>query len=114
MVLSICKYQIPYVQYNLFEDYIAGNLCVNRYDENSTCKGKCFLEKQIRLVDETDSDSGNPEAQKQVKGIDDYVVKEVLLQEPNHLIKNLFFSFILTHFPKPNLNVLAPPPKRFI
>ncbi len=29
------------------KDYIAGNLCVNRNNVNSTCKGCCYLKKEV-------------------------------------------------------------------
>jgi hypothetical protein len=114
MVLNICKYQIPYIQYNLFENYIAENLCVNRYDKDSCCHGKCFLEKQIDRTDETDNDSSNPATKKQVKGIDDYVMKEVLLQKPNLLIEIQLLSLTDARLPKISLDISIPPPKRFI
>ena len=28
-------------------DYIAANLCINRFDKIPVCKGSCFLEKQL-------------------------------------------------------------------
>lgn len=114
MALSIGKYQLPYIQYNLFENYIVENLCVNRYDEYSCCRGKCFLEKQIGLVDETDNDSNNREAKKQIKGIDDYVINRVFLQKPNPETGVLIPLLTDTHLQKISLDIPIPPPKRFI
>ncbi|MDP4210506.1 MAG: hypothetical protein Q8928_16980 [Bacteroidota bacterium] len=59
MVFNISKYQIPQVQYGIFKDYIAKNLCVNKNVKNSCCHGKCFLKKQIKMVAETNSDTEN-------------------------------------------------------
>ena len=33
--------------YTLNKTYISGNLCINRFKENSTCNGKCYLMKQM-------------------------------------------------------------------
>ncbi|MDR2692288.1 MAG: hypothetical protein LBB73_08390, partial [Dysgonamonadaceae bacterium] len=109
MALNIGKYQLPYIQYNLFEDYIAENLCVNRYDKGNCCRGKCFLEKQIGLADETDSDSGKPEAKKQIKGFDDCVIKEVFLQKPNPEARGVIPLLTDTHLPTISLDIPIPP-----
>jgi hypothetical protein len=115
MALNIGKCPILYLQYHLFEAYIAENLCVNRYDEDSCCHGKCFLEKQIGLADETDNDSSRPEAKKQIKGMDDYVVKESIAQKPHpEPIKGFIPLFTDTRLPKRSLDIPLPPPKRFL
>ena len=59
MVFNIFRYQIPYIQYNLFKDYIAKNLCVNRDKKDNYCQGKCFLKKQIKATDENNNASEN-------------------------------------------------------
>lgn len=52
MVFNIFKYQIPYIQYTLFRGYIVKYLCINKNKKNNCCQGKCFLEKQLKLIDE--------------------------------------------------------------
>jgi len=59
MVFNIFKYQIPRVEYSFFKDYIAKNLCVKKEIKNNCCQGKCFLEKQIKEVDENSSENNN-------------------------------------------------------
>ena len=59
MVFIIFKYQIPHVQYSIFKDYIAKNLCVNKDKKNNCCQGKCFVEKQIKVIDENSSENSN-------------------------------------------------------
>jgi hypothetical protein len=114
MALNIGKYQLPYIQYNLFENYIAENLCINRYDENCCCHGKCFLEKQIAMADETDNDSSRPEAKKQIKGIDDYVVKEPVFPKPKPATRGLIPLSAGAFLPETSLDIPSPPPQRFI
>lgn len=33
--------------FKMRQDYIAGSLCVNRFDQLPICKGSCYLEKQL-------------------------------------------------------------------
>src|ERR1035437_3006835 len=67
MLFSICRYQIPYIEYGLFKDYIAKNLCVKKDVKNNCCQGKCFLEKQKKLADEsTNATTNNSENSKKI------------------------------------------------
>lgn len=59
MVLNIGRYQLPYIEYSLFKGYIAENLCVKKDVANNCCQGKCFIEKQIKLTDETENATQN-------------------------------------------------------
>ena len=52
MAFSIGRYQMPYIEYQLFKGYIAKNLCVKKEIKGNCCQGKCFLKKQIKLTDE--------------------------------------------------------------
>ncbi len=47
---------LPLVNYAVNYDYIAKNLCENRAVPQSTCKGKCYLEKELS---KTEKQSGN-------------------------------------------------------
>lgn len=44
---------MPYVEYAVFKDYIAKNLCINKDKPKSCCEGKCYLEKQVKKSTET-------------------------------------------------------------
>jgi ATP-dependent Zn protease len=59
MVFNIFKYQMPRVEYSIFKDYIAKNLCVKKEIKNNCCQGKCFLKKQIKEVDENSNENTN-------------------------------------------------------
>jgi hypothetical protein len=63
MLLNICKYQLPYIEYNLFKDYIAENLCIKA---NNDCRGKCFFNKQIDMINETDNTANNTTEKQQI------------------------------------------------
>jgi len=44
---------MPYIEYAVFKDYIAKNLCINKDKPKSCCQGKCYLEKQLKKSAET-------------------------------------------------------------
>jgi hypothetical protein len=116
MVLNIGKYLLPTVEYNLFKNYIAENLCVKKNEANNCCQGKCYLEKQINLVNETGENSTNPTQEKQInwQGADDYIFEKSSLQTPNPLTKIQLSTLVDFHITKMRIDVLCPPPKRFI
>jgi hypothetical protein len=53
LIFNIFRFEIPYIQYAIFKSYIAKNLCVNRDKPKSCCEGKCFREKQVKILNET-------------------------------------------------------------
>jgi hypothetical protein len=115
MVLNICKYQVPYVQYNLFENYIAENLCVNRYDGDSCCRGKCFLEKQIDRVNDADGSSANPVEKKPVLSeTDDFIPGNDPLPASIHSGVPTLSGLTDNRLRKLSRDVAVPPPERFI
>jgi hypothetical protein len=64
MVLNIFRFEIPYIQYDIFRDYIAQNLCVNKDKKGNCCQGKCFLDKQIKLSNENNNANENNNSKK--------------------------------------------------
>lgn len=51
---------LPFIEYAINEDYIAKNLCINKDKPQNCCKGKCYLEEQLKKNAETqDSNTGN-------------------------------------------------------
>jgi len=64
MVLNIFRFEIPYIEYDIFKDYIAHNLCVNKDKKDNCCQGKCFLNKQIKLTNENNSANENNNSKK--------------------------------------------------
>lgn len=56
LLINIFRYELPYVEYAIFKNYIAKNLCVNKDKPRSCCEGKCFREKQLKQVQLTEDD----------------------------------------------------------
>lgn len=69
--------------FKINQDYIAANLCINRFDKIPVCKGACFLEKQLN------------EDQQQQKKYPELKTNEVTLICQDNSIKapNNFYSF---------------------
>lgn len=53
MVFYLGRPLMPYIEYAVFKDYIAKNLCINRDKPKSCCQGKCHLKKQIEKSSES-------------------------------------------------------------
>jgi hypothetical protein len=114
--LNVCRFHLPYVEYNLFNNYIIENLCVQRNEANNCCQGHCFLEKQFDLVNDIDHNSGNPTENKQMNwnGTDDFIIEKVIFQDINPLVKRLMPFLVDTHITKMRKDVPSPPPKHFV
>jgi hypothetical protein len=69
---------IPYIQYAVFKDYIAKNLCERKDEPKSCCQGSCYLEKQIKKSSDS-SDTSNTNTTKKIttKDIKEFLIEQV-------------------------------------
>jgi len=113
MVISIGRYQIPYIEYGLFKGYIAKNLCVKKEVKGNCCQGKCFLKKQMKLADENENTKGNntnPNNKKaQTFEINEFVVFNSAKLNKNEIVKLLFFRSESVLTPKTAFDIFVPP-----
>lgn len=65
LVFYVCRPVIPYIEYAVLKDYISKNLCVNKDNPKSCCRGKCYLEKQLKESAET-SDTEEKSSNKKI------------------------------------------------
>ncbi|TZF96223.1 hypothetical protein FW781_12375 [Chryseobacterium panacisoli] len=65
---------LPLVNYAVNYDYIVKNLCENRSVPQSTCKGKCYVEKELA---KTEKQSNNSQTIK-IAGLDVFVSHDIL------------------------------------
>ncbi|HEY0298917.1 MAG TPA: hypothetical protein VGB84_06830 [Arachidicoccus sp.] len=56
------------IAFYLNRNYIAENLCVNRFDKIPICKGSCFLEKKLN----EDNDKSQKQLDLKIKDVDLY------------------------------------------
>ena len=113
MVISIGRYQIPYIEYDLFKGYIAKNLCVKKDVKGNCCQGKCFLKKQIKLANENENSNGNNTNTNNKKAqtfeINDFVVFDRTESNNNEITKLLFFRSESVLTPKIAFDIFVPP-----
>ncbi|WP_312389361.1 hypothetical protein [Chryseobacterium sp.] len=65
---------LPLINYAVNYDYIVKNLCENRNIPQSTCKGKCYVEKELA---KTEKQSNNTQNVK-IAGLDVFLSNEIL------------------------------------
>lgn len=65
---------LPLVNYVVNYDYIVKNLCENREIPQSTCKGKCYVEKELA---KTEKQSNGSQTIK-IAGLDVFLSHEIL------------------------------------
>lgn len=78
-VIQSCSQLLVMTSFYLNRDYIAENLCVNRFDAIPLCKGQCYLEKELKKNE-----------QRQEQHFPDLKQKEIQLFQPT------FFAFQFT------------------
>ncbi len=59
ILASALRDLITFAGFKANQDYIAENLCINRFDAIPMCQGKCFLQSEI-LEDYSTDLNGNP------------------------------------------------------
>ncbi|MGE8433622.1 hypothetical protein [Chryseobacterium joostei] len=65
---------LPLVNYVVNYDYIVNNLCENREIPQSTCKGKCYVEKELA---KTEKQSNSSQTIK-IAGLDVFLSNDIL------------------------------------
>ncbi len=65
---------LPLVNYAVNYDYIVKNLCENRNNPQSTCKGKCYVSKELA---KTEKQSNNSQTIK-IAGLDVFISHDIL------------------------------------
>lgn len=98
---------LPMLEYHLFKEMIAEELCENRDDPESDCDGSCYLADRIHQAEEKQSDM----TRQHVDFYPIYVTygKPVML-DLNPGSRKAFFTFdeSLPEIPR---SVLTPPPR---
>ncbi|MFZ4456375.1 MAG: hypothetical protein ACOYOT_09155 [Bacteroidales bacterium] len=64
LLVFLAKPILPYIEYALFKEYIAKNLCENRDKPKSCCEGKCFLKKELKKNSESGESAPKTENKK--------------------------------------------------
>ena len=103
VVFNIFRFQIPYIQYAVFERYIAKELCVKRDVPNNCCHGKCFRDKQVKAInsthetESTNQQSANSKKYEKTEMTDFLAVNSFLLSITEFYIQFFLLSHNLLH-----------------
>ncbi|MCE3077131.1 hypothetical protein [Chryseobacterium gwangjuense] len=65
---------LPLINYAVNYDYIVKNLCENRQVPQSTCKGKCYVEKELAKTEKQSNNNQNVK----ITGMDFFLAHEIL------------------------------------
>ncbi len=65
---------LPMINYAINYDYIVKNLCEKRNVEDSNCKGKCFVGKELAKIEKQSNGSQNVK----IAGLDVFLSYEIL------------------------------------
>lgn len=86
MVFYLGRPILPYIEYAVFKDYIAKNLCINRDKPKSCCQGKCHLRKQIEKNSETtDTEEKSPNRKTLSQEIQEFIVSPVSIPKATEI-----------------------------
>jgi hypothetical protein len=82
LLFYISKPIIPYIEYAVFKEYIAKNLCINRTKPKSCCEGKCYLEKQLKKsADATSSDEKSTRKLQTNKDVKEFLISQITIPQ---------------------------------
>jgi hypothetical protein len=65
---------LPLINYAVNYEYIVKNLCEKRNIPQSTCKGKCYVEKELAKTEKQSNNSQNLK----ISGLDVFLSQEIL------------------------------------
>jgi hypothetical protein len=100
---------LPLVNYAVNYDYIVKNLCENRNIPQSTCKGKCYVEKELAKTEKQSNNNQNIK----IAGLDVFLSHEILsFSDKNQFdisIKNPTSDYINFHTSEYFSRIFHPP-----
>ncbi|WP_228441285.1 hypothetical protein [Chryseobacterium phosphatilyticum] len=76
---------LPLVNYAVNYDYIVKNLCENRSIPQSTCKGKCYVEKELAKTEKQSTSSQNVK----IAGLDVFLSHDIFSFADKNEIESL-------------------------
>ncbi|MFT3751676.1 MAG: hypothetical protein QM800_01980 [Paludibacter sp.] len=83
LIFYLIRPAVPFVEYILFKDYIAKNLCVYKDKPLNSCHGKCYLHEQLKKNSEpTDSNKDENKKIASDKQVDDHLKSEAIRMKP--------------------------------
>jgi len=100
---------LPLINYAVNYDYIVKNLCENRNVPQSTCKGKCYVEKELAKTEKQSNTSQNIK----IAGLDVFLSNEIFSFSNKNLldisIKNPDSDYHNFHISEYSSRIFRPP-----
>ncbi|KIC65246.1 hypothetical protein [Chryseobacterium taiwanense] len=100
---------LPLINYAVNYDYIVKNLCENRNVAQSTCKGKCYVEKELAKTEKQSNNNQNIK----ITGLDVFLSNDILSlfgkDKLETLMKNPNSDYINSHTSEYFSRIFHPP-----
>ena len=113
LIFNIFRFQIPYIQYVVFEKYIAEELCVKRAIPGNCCKGKCFRDKKVSAINATHESENTKEnhsgKKSQIKEVKEYLSIHTFIPTIAEHSVRLFLNSSATIFSRTLAAIFIPP-----
>lgn len=97
------------INYAVNYDYIVKNLCEQREVKDSTCKGKCYLGKELAKTEKQSNNSQNIK----IVGLDVFISNEIIsfsdFKKSNYTVKNPNSDYINLHYSEYFSKIFHPP-----
>ena len=114
MIFYLGRPILPYIEYAVFKDYIAKNLCINKDKPKSCCEGKCHLKKQIEKSNEAKENEDKGSDRKDIsQEVNEFITSSVSIPQATeiHFSCEIYSKLIITTQVDKSIFV---PPKSFI
>mgnify|MGYP006955277825 CR=1 FL=1 len=99
---------LPLVNYAVNYEYIVKNLCENRTQPQSTCKGKCYVEKELA---KTEKQSNSTQVIK-IGGLDVFISCDIITspeENSEYIQKTLVSKYFNFHTSEYTSRIFHPP-----
>lgn len=105
-MLQISMNTLIYFRFKINQDYVAKEICMNRFDTESTCKGNCYLKSQLKK-----SEDKTASFQTYIKyKIDLYFVRHVCLNiSAAGLFQKKYPGYVFFHVKEIDMDFFHPP-----
>lgn len=110
MVFYLARPILPYVEYAVFKNYIAKNLCVNRDKPKSCCQGKCHLKKQIeKSAEASDTEEKNSARKILSQEVQAFLISPVSIPKTTEINLPYWANIEIIHTTQVVSSIFVPP-----
>ena len=95
LIFYLLRPSLPYLEYLLYKDYISKYLCIEKDKPDNCCKGKCFLEEQLKKnIEPIDAERNTNKKILQDKKVEDHLLAETAINKLHEekILQKRFYS----------------------